>query len=263
MNKDEIDKTLDAETALKLFPEKNYIASDAKWETSRMFTIGVSRNGKADLRMCKCPGCESWFRAFNYTEKTPRIFCSKKCYANSIRKEKPCKFCGAEIDANGGGKLNRVYCSRRCQYAARIGTTLSEEWRASLSRGRLNSDKCRGKNLYNWKGGKETQLLRNKNYYYKRKKGLQVPFDKVFLDKLIIKQDWKCFFCEKSLSEYKAIEHLTPVSRGGDNENWNIVYSCKNCNSRKGQQTLEEYAIKNKRFDWLDKFDVVYAGSLC
>ena len=44
--------------------------------------------------------------------------------------------------------------------------------------------------------------------------------------------------------------------------NYNLVYSCKSCNSQKRQQTLEEYAVKNIRFDWLDKFDYVYATAV-
>ncbi len=40
-----------------------------------------------------------------------------------------------------------------------------------------------------------------------------------------------------------AIEHLTPVSHGGDNQRWNLVYSCRSCNSKKHDKTMEEYAI--------------------
>ena len=64
------------------------------------------------------------------------------------------------------------------------------------------------------------------------------------------------------MTEYKAIEHLTPVSRGGDNDIYNLVYSCKSCNSNKRQQTLEEYAIKNKRLDWLQKWEKLFIETL-
>ena len=31
---------------------------------------------------------------------------------------------------------------------------------------------------------------------------------------------------------------------------------------KEGQQTLEEFAIKKGRFDWIDKFDLVYSEAL-
>ncbi len=79
----------------------------------------------------------------------------------------------------------------------------------------------------------------------------------------LIKDDkFNCLTCENDLTEYKAIEHLTPVSKGGDNQSYNLVYSCKSCNSQKRQNTLEEFAIKKNRFDWLNKFDTIYANAI-
>jgi hypothetical protein len=50
--------------------------------------------------------------------------------------------------------------------------------------------------------------------------------------------------------------------QGGDNQMYNLVYSCKSCNSQKRQNTLEEFAIKINRFDWLNKFDTIYASAI-
>jgi len=74
-----------------------------------------------------------------------------------------------------------------------------------------------------------------------------------------IVQKNKCFFCECDLTKYKAIEHLTPLSRGGDNQKYNLVYSCKSCNSKKRNKTLEEYAIQTNNFNWIDKFDLIFS----
>ena len=157
---------------------------------------------------------------------------------------------------------NRVYCSKDCQSKARKNVPLSEEWKKALSEGRKKSEKCKGENLYNWKGGKETELIRYRIYNNKRRTLLNKKIDVLFLEKLILIQNNKCFFCECDLTEYKAIEHLTPVSRGGDNDIYNLVYSCKSCNSNKRQQTLEEYAIKNKRLDWLQKWEKLFIETL-
>ena len=56
------------------------------------------------------------------------------------------------------------------------------------------------------------------------------------------------FFCESDLTNYKAIEHLTPVSRGGDNEKYNLVYSCKSCNSKKTTADFRGVRIKYKEY---------------
>ena len=83
-----------------------------------------------------------------------------------------------------------------------------------------------------------------------------------FLERVLKAQNNSCFYCNSSLMEYKAIEHLTPVSKGGDNDIYNLVYSCKSCNSNKRQLTLEEYAIKTGNLYWLDKFDYIYSSAL-
>lgn len=116
--------------------------------------------------------------------------------------------------------------------------------------------------MYNWKGGKINQRKIAKERYMKIKYGLSSPLPIDFLKRVLLAQENKCFYCERDLTDYKAIEHLTPLSRGGENEQYNLVYACQSCNSRKNKKTLEEYAIENKRFDWIEKFDLIYASSI-
>lgn len=54
-------------------------------------------------------------------------------------------------------------------------------------------------------------------------------------------------------------EHLTPLSRGGKNKQFNLVYSCKSCNSTKRQKTLEDFAIETGRIWLLDKWESIFA----
>jgi len=68
----------------------------------------------------------------------------------------------------------------------------------------------------------------------------------------------KCFFCGKEVYDGSELhetfgstghddypvahkEHLHPKSRGGGNHAGNIVHSCRSCNSRKKEKTLEEF----------------------
>lgn len=209
-----------------------------------------------------CLTCNNSF----YTKKksknrTPK-YCSKKCYSESLKIKKSCKLCGGEIKGNGSSVSNRIYCSKKCQSDSRRNKELNDEWKKKISEARKKSDKCKGENLYNWRGGESTFLIRSKEYFYKRKKNLKLKMPLNYLKRLIKEQNNKCFFCDSDLTNYKAIEHLTPVSKGGDNQPYNLVYSCKSCNSKKRQMTLEEYSIKNKRFDLIDKFDTLYASAI-
>lgn len=47
-----------------------------------------------------------------------------------------------------------------------------------------------------------------------------------------------CHWCEKPLEKRTATaDHLTPLSRGGSNEAWNIVLACHKCNETRGDST--------------------------
>lgn len=185
-------------------------------------------------------------------------FCSKECYSVSLRKYKVCDHCKIEFY----NFKNTKFCSKECSKNNLKNKKLTDEHKVKISISRINSEKCKKENLYNWKGGKETESIRIKESFYKRKLGLKLKMPLEFLKNVLKVQKNKCFFCENDLNDYKAIEHLTPVSKGGDNQSYNLVYSCKSCNSQKRQSTLEQFAVKKNRFDWLDKFDTIYANAI-
>lgn len=215
------------------------------------------------MKEYNCIQCNNIFKSKKGCKSRIPKYCSSKCYGDSLKLNIKCKNCNQLIQNKHSVSIKkRVYCSKNCQSIARKGTKLNDEWKNKISISRKNSNKCKGENLYNWKGGKETENIRIKESFYKRKKLLKEKLPIEYLKKLIIVQNYKCFFCEKDLHKYKAIEHLTPVTKGGDNFTYNLIYSCKSCNSKKRQKTLEEYSIINKRFDWLDKFDNIYAEAI-
>lgn len=209
-------------------------------------------------KQCECSfennkGCKSY---------TPK-FCSKKCYSESMKMKKPCLLCGKIIENKHSVSLkNRVYCSKECQSEARRNVPLSEDWKKALSHGRKNSEKCKGKNLYNWKGGKENQKRLTLKRHYRKKASGFLDFN--YLDILYKLQKGKCYYCNETLDgkKNKAIEHLRPLSKGGNNEWINLVYSCKSCNSKKNNMTLVEFAIKNSRMDWLNNMVQFYANKI-
>jgi len=191
-------------------------------------------------------------RRGGYKNFTPQ-FCCKKCYHESMKMNKKCILCGNIIENKHSVSLkHRKYCSKKCQSEARRNVPLSDEWKKALSEGRKKSDKCKGKNLYNWKGGVENQRRLSLKRHYKKQAAGIIDFD--YLKILYDLQEGKCYYCNNTLDgeKNKAIEHLIPISKGGTNDWINLVYSCKKCNSKKHNLTLAEYAIKNGRMDWLN-----------
>jgi 5-methylcytosine-specific restriction endonuclease McrA len=51
-----------------------------------------------------------------------------------------------------------------------------------------------------------------------------------------------CYLCELPIVfGNDHLEHKTPLSRGGNNEYNNLGVSCRDCNLRKWNKTVEEY----------------------
>lgn len=63
------------------------------------------------------------------------------------------------------------------------------------------------------------------------------------------RQQGRCFYCRaEMLTQVKSchpqkenLEHLVPLSRGGEHAWSNTVLACHQCNTKKGSQTLEEF----------------------
>lgn len=57
--------------------------------------------------------------------------------------------------------------------------------------------------------------------------------------------DWRCFYCYIDLNTLipaeRTIDHIIPVYEGGDNNLYNLIPSCKSCNSARGGLTTLEY----------------------
>jgi len=139
-----------------------------------------------DMNKYICKFCNSEFESNKRSKNRIPLFCSIKCYGESLKMNKPCILCGKIIENKHSGSLkHRKYCSKECQSKARQNVPLSVEWKKALSDGRKNSEKCKGKNLYNWKGGKETELIRFRTYNNKRRTLLNKKIDVLFLEKLI------------------------------------------------------------------------------
>ena len=243
-----------------------------------------TENGKSSLRQTVfvCKECGENFTTKKACKSRVPVYCSWSCYMKSVTKYAgmtfTCEQCGIDFKTDSAyrGRVPK-YCSRRCcgnskkdrmingthfgQIPWNKGQKLSAEIRKALSEGRKKSPKCKGINLYNWKGGDATFKERSKVYQNERRAKIVDggKLNILFLRNLLVAHKGLCFYCEKPLTDYRCLEHLTPLSRGGKNQQFNLVYSCKSCNSTKRQKTLEDFAIETGRIWLLDKWESIFA----
>lgn len=56
---------------------------------------------------------------------------------------------------------------------------------------------------------------------------------------LVLKESYHtCRYCNRPGT---TIDHVIPLSRGGNNYYWNLVCACEECNTAKGDMTFVEY----------------------
>ena len=58
-------------------------------------------------------------------------------------------------------------------------------------------------------------------------------------ERVFERDEYKCHYCQKQLTRFTAtLDHILPVSRGGDNSFTNLVTACLLCNSRRGNRPV-------------------------
>lgn len=59
---------------------------------------------------------------------------------------------------------------------------------------------------------------------------------------ILIRDNLKCFYCgaDKASGAILEVDHVIPVSKGGTNDDYNLVTSCKPCNMGKFVKTIDE-----------------------
>ncbi len=77
---------------------------------------------------------------------------------------------------------------------------------------------------------------------------VRVPYKRIILSrKNILRRDGhRCQFCGRSDLPL-TVDHVVPVSRGGEDTWENLVCACVDCNNRKGDRTPEEAGMLLRR----------------
>jgi len=60
--------------------------------------------------------------------------------------------------------------------------------------------------------------------------------------KVFERDGYKCHYCEKQLTRFSAtLDHIQPVSKGGDNSFGNLVTACLHCNAERGNKPVMDF----------------------
>ncbi|MGE4285095.1 MAG: HNH endonuclease [Phycisphaerae bacterium] len=61
------------------------------------------------------------------------------------------------------------------------------------------------------------------------------------------RDSYKCHYCKKQLTRFSAtLDHIQPVSKGGDNSMDNLITACLHCNSRRGNKPVSNFIENDK-----------------
>ena len=76
---------------------------------------------------------------------------------------------------------------------------------------------------------------------------VHIPYKNAAVNKqnVLRRDDYTCGYCSKKLSNSTGtVDHVVPVSRGGKNTWLNVVASCRDCNCKKDNMSLNEFQKK-------------------
>jgi len=63
-------------------------------------------------------------------------------------------------------------------------------------------------------------------------------------DRIVKRDGGMCRYCGRKATRYLQIDHLLPLSRGGTDDDVNLVAACPPCNGQKGNKTVEEAGMR-------------------
>lgn len=75
----------------------------------------------------------------------------------------------------------------------------------------------------------------------------RISFSKAMRERIASRQEYRCMYCGVRLEEGWHLDHIFPISHGGDNEPENLQALCAPCNMRKGVQTDDEYRHRYRK----------------
>lgn len=176
----------------------------------------------------KCKMCGAEISGSNM-----RTYCSKECHDKAYMKQ--CKHCGKLYKPKGQEK----YCSPECRDKQRLNITYEKTctecgavYVANYTFSRFCCNECRRKN--------------DSRVYKARLRNCKVRDKTITLKKVYERDRGICqlcgkhinFSCDKCADEYPTIDHIKPLSKGGNHTWENVQLACRLCNITKGNKDV-------------------------
>lgn len=200
----------------------------------------------------RCLQCDSMF-----VGKSSKKFCSTKCresshYTPVAKLQRECVWCYGEFVVSAN-RLTET-CSRDCR------VQLDLHYQRWSNRDRCFLPQCR--RCGEWAGFDPTYAqwcrscsienniaMRNANYALRKdviRKG-----DKITISELMRRDNSVCHLCGKKTrwgqgplgSMYPTIDHLVPISKGGEHTWQNVALACRRCNISRGNRGVAQLRL--------------------
>lgn len=167
---------------------------------------------------------------------------------------KPCRMCGQPTEPKAGRGRDRIYCSESCRILIRTsaeGTPISvrdcDRCGAAFVAPRwYNSKRCATCTPIAFKAKQRASAARHRA----RKVGAAI--EQFTNDEIYERDGWRCGLCGKLIHKAKpfphpmsrSIDHVVPLSKGGDHSRANVQAAHYGCNSRKNNGVLDPQQLR-------------------
>lgn len=182
---------------------------------------------KEGFKVCKC--CKEEFPAtneyFNYTDKNKKYLHSK------------CKPCQKEYNKKYNNDTKEINNPKRKVYAQKHREKMRE-----------TSKKHQKENL---------QMYYANNHKYRHGRRDSGKYTQEQIIECLEFFDYKCAYTGECIKDEYDLDHIKPISKGGNNYIWNLVPSLPSINRSKNNKDLEEWYSQQDFFSQ-DRLDNIY-----
>jgi 5-methylcytosine-specific restriction endonuclease McrA len=93
------------------------------------------------------------------------------------------------------------------------------------------------------------KVKKRANHYAKLKKSAGGSYSAEDINAIRDKLNDQCAYCMTDLKGSGEIDHMLPISRGGNNDASNLTLSCRACNRDKHNKTSAEFIVWRKNLN--------------
>jgi 5-methylcytosine-specific restriction endonuclease McrA len=150
----------------------------------------------------------------------------RQSQCNQCRRPLRRKIANAWLERNPGYRMHYYYNGgkERCKESAQSYYESNKERHAKWNRDWVAKNSVR-------------RLELNAQYRARRVGVIRTPYSRT---EIFARWGGRCCYCDEPAT---ALDHVTPIVRGGADAAFNLVPACTSCNSSKGAKSLAEWAL--------------------